>query len=89
MDILKGFVYSKHFAVGSRSEKEMFLLQTKKKGDFIIEYSPTDIIKFIRKIVEIEGTLKPSNILDHGAVTSSFVIVASKIKILDDGLIPD
>jgi len=36
MDILKGFVYSKHFAVGSRSEKEMFLLQTKKKGDFII-----------------------------------------------------
>jgi hypothetical protein len=89
MDLLKGFVYSKHFAVDSKSEKEIFLLQTKKRGDIIIDFPLNKITKCIRNIVEIWGKIKQNNIVDHGGVTPAFTIVVSKISILSEGLIPD
>jgi hypothetical protein len=89
MDKLKGFVYSKHFAVGTRSEKELFVLQTKKKGEIIIEYATQTIANYIRKMVEIEGTLKPSGISEPSFLNSSFAIIVSNINFIDDGLIPD
>lgn len=89
MDKLKGFIYSKHFAVGTKSEKEIFLLQTKKRGDFIIEYPLDKISNYIRKIVEIEGKIQQVNLNDHGAVSPVFSISVSNIYILDNGIIPD
>jgi|WetSurMetagenome_2_1015567.scaffolds.fasta_scaffold42568_4 hypothetical protein len=95
MKIYRGFVFSKHILVGTRSEGEAFYLQTYKKDYHIISSDKPPFIhdkllsQYIGKIVEIEGELvvKNNNELKD-AFPSLEVIYVHKIKDINGGVIP-
>lgn len=94
METFKGFVYSKHILVDTKSEGEAYFLQTFKRDYHIISshnapFIPDEkLAAFIRKIVEIEGDLIVKEAKHNEPFPSLEVIYVHKIKGINTGIIP-
>jgi len=95
MKIFKGFVYSKHRLVGTKSEGEVYILQTY-NGEYIIT-SDIDLLPFqkdklltnyVRKMVEIDCEDSIPDYDEKQTFSEYRILLVKSIKEINDGCIP-
>jgi hypothetical protein len=93
METLKGFLYSKHVAIGTHSEGTMYFLQTH-NAEFRITsdenlhpFQEDKILKpHVGQIIEVTGEVKPGiTIPEYSDIK---LIIVKTIKDLGNGVIP-
>jgi membrane-anchored protein YejM (alkaline phosphatase superfamily) len=95
MKTLKGFLYTKHRLIGSKSEGEGYFLQTYNKeyivsSDVTLLPYKTDkvLTEYTRKMVQIEYEDTNQNSKEEETVPALKVLLVKSVKEIENGSIP-